>query len=128
MRFFPLILGCAALPAAALAQGAAPHTVTVQLSSFSFTPETLRLRAGEAIDLRLVNTASGGHNFAAPAFFAAARIDPADAAKVRGGKIEIGGRETVDVHLTVPAPGRYELHCSHPFHTAFGMRGSIEVQ
>lgn len=127
MRFKSPCLALAALPAFAFAQAPAPRTVPVELANFSFTPETLRLHAGETIDLRLTDTAGGGHDFAAPEFFAAARIDPADAAKVRQGKVEVHGGETVDVRLTVPAAGHYELHCSHPLHAAFGMRGGIDV-
>ena len=51
---------------------ARPASVEVRLSNFDFTPETIRLRAGEPVVLHLVNSARGGHNFSAPEFFAAA--------------------------------------------------------
>jgi uncharacterized cupredoxin-like copper-binding protein len=128
MRLATFILALAALPALAAARDDAPRrTVEVDLSSFSFAPETIRLRAGEPIKLHLVNTGGGGHNFAAPQFFAAAHVAPADAAKIAHGAIEVPGHESVDVALTAPAAGEYRLHCSHPLHAAFGMTGEIVV-
>jgi plastocyanin len=77
--------------------------------------------------LQLRNNSSGGHNFTAPAFFAAARLDPSSVGQVHNGKVEIPGRSTVQVRLT-PAAGRYPLKCSHTLHAAFGMKGSIIVR
>ena len=109
------------------AHAAQPAAVTVQLANFSFTPAQLNLRANTPTVLQLQNNASGGHNFSAPAFFAAARIDAASAALVRGGKIEIPGHSTVQVVLT-PAAGQFPLKCSHTLHSAFGMKGTIIVR
>jgi plastocyanin len=125
--FLPLVVAIAAAPAAAQPDWANAASVEVRLSSFSFDPSTLRLPHGEAIDLRLVNTGNGGHNFSAPQFFAAATVNPADAAKLRRGAIEVPGHQTVEVRLVVPAAGHYELRCTHPLHSSFGMRGAIEV-
>lgn len=105
---------------------AAPRTVEVDLASFSFTPSTIQLRAGEPIVLKLVNTGRGGHNFSAPEFFAAARLAPGQAA-VPGGAVEVPTRQTVEVRLT-PARGHYALRCTHTLHAMFGMRGAIEVR
>lgn len=113
------------LPSAAAAQGAGgARTVEVQLSNFDFTPSTINLRAGQPIVLHLVNNARGGHNFAAPQFFAAAT---GVSGPVRNGTIEVGGHQAVDVRVT-PARGHYRLHCSHTLHTAFGMSGEIVVE
>ena len=94
------------------------------LSNFDFTPSTIRLRAGEPVVLHLVNTAHGGHNFAAPEFFAAAS---GVSGPVTAGKVEVHGNQSVDVHVT-PARGHYHLRCTHTMHTAFGMSGEIEVE
>ena len=99
--------------------------VEVVLKSFSFTPSTLRLRAGVPVRLTLRDV-KGGHNFAAPGFFAAARIAPADAAKVAKGKVELRGGETVTIRL-IPAAGTYKLACTHFLHAGFGMKGTIVV-
>lgn len=110
-----------ALPTAAAAQ---PRTVGVRLSSFDFTPSTINLRAGEPVVLHLVNSGGGGHNFAAPQFFAAAR---AVSGPVRDGKVEVAGHQSVDITL-IPARGSYRLRCTHTLHTSFGMTGQIVVE
>ncbi len=119
-----------ALPVSAMAQepdwSTAP-TVTVTLSSFDYTPATIRLRAGEPVILRLVNTSSKGHDFTAPEFFAAAVVRPQDRALLAKGKIELGGRVAREVALR-PAAGRYRLRCTHFMHSAFGMKGEIVVE
>jgi len=113
-----VVLAC---PAAAQPEA---RTVEINLSNFDFTPSTIRLRAGEPIVLHLVNTAHGGHNFAAPEFFAAAS---GVSGPVTDGKVELHGEQSVDVRLT-PARGHYRLRCTHMMHTAFGMSGDIEVE
>jgi uncharacterized cupredoxin-like copper-binding protein len=123
-----LLLLLAALSSPLPAQDSAPAIVTVELSSFKFVPEMVELEHDKPYVLRLVNISGGGHNFAAKGFFAAARVDPADQPKVRGGRVEVGGGEQVDIHLTAPAPGTYKLRCSHFLHTPFGMTGQIVVR
>jgi uncharacterized cupredoxin-like copper-binding protein len=120
---FAFLAAISLTPAAA----AAPATTSVNLANFSFTPMTIQLRAGVPAVLRLRNTSSGGHSFTAPQFFAASRIQPQSAALVQKGKVEIPGGATVDIAL-IPAAGRYPLKCSHPFHAAFGMKGTIIVR
>jgi plastocyanin len=118
-----------ALPAAAGGQApdwAHAQRVEVQLSSFEFTPSTLHLHAGRAVVLHLVNTGSGGHDFTAPEFFAAAQIRPEDRRAVGKGSVEVRSRQSVDIAL-VPKAGNYALKCSHAFHKTFGMAGRIVV-
>ena len=117
---FPLAL-LAPLPA--FAQDA-PRTVEVRLSSFDFTPSAIALAAGRPVILHLVNSGSGGHNFSAPQFFAAATNV---SGPVRNGTVEVPGHQSVDVRLT-PSRGSYRLRCTHTMHTAFGMTGTITVE
>lgn len=104
------------------------QSLTVELSSFSFTPATLTLRQGARYRIRFVNIASGGHDFAASAFFAASTIAPADIGKVHNGKIGLRRGESVEVTLTPNQAGTYKVRCTHFMHSAFGMKGSIVVQ
>jgi uncharacterized cupredoxin-like copper-binding protein len=112
------------LAAPALAAAQSPRTVEVRLSSFDFTPNDIRLRAGEPVVLHLVNGGRGGHNFAAPEFFAAAS---GVSGPVSRGAVEVGSHGSADVRLT-PARGHYRLRCTHSLHTAFGMTGNITVE
>jgi plastocyanin len=125
MSRFRLLAFAFCLAPAAHAQApdwAHAQRVEVKLSSFDFTPSTLHLRAGHPVVLHLVNTGSGGHDFTAPAFFAAARLRNATGK----GSVEVGGHRSVDVAL-VPRAGNYPLKCSHAFHKTFGMTGRIVV-
>lgn len=115
-----------AAPASAQTDWADARAVEVRLSNFDFTPQEIRLTGGQPVVLRLVNSANGGHNFAAPQFFAAATVDPGSAARIERGRIEVGSGQTVEIRL-VPARGRYDLRCTHTLHTTFGMRGQITV-
>ncbi len=72
MRKLLLSLMLLAAPAASAQTNV--RTMDVQLSSFDYSPREIRLRAGEPLVLRLINISNGGHNFAAPGFFAAATI------------------------------------------------------
>jgi plastocyanin len=120
-----LILGSAAAPAAAPAWDQAEQ-VEIVLSNFAFTPKVLQLHQGRPYRLHFVNKGSGGHNFAAPKFFAAAEVDPADAATVANGTVELAKAGSNSVRL-VPAPGTYKVKCTHFMHSAFGMKGVINV-
>ena len=122
LLLIPLVLSAPA----AVAQNS-PRTVEVELSSFDYTPNVIRLRAGEPVVLRLVNDSGGGHNFAAPQFFAAASVAPGQNVPIRRGAIEVPSHSSVSVRLT-PARGRYRLRCTHTFHTMLGMTGRIVVE
>lgn len=121
-----IYLVSALLLGASIAAHAQPAVVTVQLSNFLFTPNSIQLRAGSQTTLRLQSASRGGHNFSAPEFFAAAKIDPGSAAYVRNGAVEVPGRGAVNITL-VPAAGTYRLKCTHTLHSAFGMKGRIQV-
>jgi plastocyanin len=101
--------------------------LSVTMENFKFTPNIVQLKAGVPAILHLINNASGGHNFTAPEFFAAAKIAPASQALVHNGVVEVPKHSSVDVALT-PAAGQYPLKCSHTLHAAFGMKGSIQVR
>ena len=110
------------------AEWGSARALTLQLSSFKFEPSEISMEHGVAYDLRLVNLSSGGHDFASKAFFAGAQVRPDDMAKVRDGRIEVGGGESVEVHLIAPAPGTYKIRCTHFMHSVFGMTGRIIVR
>ena len=120
-------LPLAALVACAAPALAQPVTTAVDLSNFKFTPAQIQLLANTPVILQLRNDSSGGHSFSAPAFFAAARVDPASAGLIREGQIQVPAHATVRVVLT-PAAGQYPLKCTHPFHSTFGMKGTIIVR
>lgn len=120
------VLVLAVPQAEAAKKTARTETVEVVLSDFAFRPATLVLHHDRSYRLVLVNKGSGAHNFSAPKFFSAARMDATSAGVVVKGGIEIGKGETRTLRL-VPAPGRYRLSCTHFLHAGFGMTGSVVV-
>ena len=139
MRVVAVLIASAALAACAsshpieprLAPASVDFTAAavqrVELSNFDFNPREIRLRAGRPYTLVLANVGSGGHDFAAPEFFAAAQVRASDAAMVASGKIEVAGGTSEQVHL-VPAAGEYDLVCTHTGHALLGMKGRIIVE
>ena len=121
-----------AMPIAVLgAQPATPQAstvVNVQLSNFKFTPPTIVLDHGRPYVLRLYNASSGGHDFAAPSFFAASSIAPADRRWVTEGEVDVPPGQVREIRLTAPTAGRYKLKCTHTFHKMLGMGGKIIVR
>jgi plastocyanin len=106
--------------------GRRAQPVDIILSDFAFTPQNVRLHHGQTYQLRFVNQGSGGQNFSAPEFFAAAQISAADAAAASGGKVELGKGQSRTVRL-IPAAGSYKMACTHFLHASYGMTGSITV-
>ncbi|MXO59202.1 copper-binding protein [Altererythrobacter salegens] len=100
--------------------------IEISLSNFAFAPSDIQLSAGKAYELVLTDTASGGHDFTAPEFFAAAKIKASDASKVASGQVELSGGQSVTIDL-VPTAGNYKLTCTHLGHVALGMSGTIKV-
>jgi len=104
------------------------ETIRVDMANYSFTPNTLQLRANTPYRLELRNTSHGDHSFSARQLFAVASVESADRAKIEDGEIEVDGGQTVDVTFTVPTPGTYQFHCTHFLHSAFGMKGEAVVR
>ena len=127
MRIFPLALAALALSVPVTA-AEVPTKVTVTLANFSFTPTDLHLHAGQSVTIHFVNEGSGGHDFTAPEFVAAATMDAANRAHVAGakGRVSLGKGESSDVTLT-PRAGTFKVHCSHFGHSALGMTGTVTV-
>jgi plastocyanin len=101
--------------------------VEIEMASFKYRPATIRLEHGRDYVLHFVNTASGGHDFTAQAFFDAARIAPEDRARLDKGSVGLAGGKEARIHLTAPAASHYKVHCSHFMHSTMGMTGEIVV-
>jgi len=127
MRFLPVIAAAIALSVPVTA-AELPAKVTVTMANFSYTPADLHLHAGHPVTIHFVNNGSGGHDFTAEEFFAAATMDAANRARVGGakGRVSLGKGEASDVTLT-PGAGTFKVHCSHFMHSTMGMTGKITV-
>jgi plastocyanin len=125
-----VLAACSGEPTGTAQRTAVPvadgKTITVELSSFAFNPEQIRLKTGVPIRLRLVNESDGGHNFSAPTFFAASSFVPRSSVSSNGA-VEVGSHQTVEIALVPEAPAAYPLECTHFLRSAFGMHGTVEV-
>lgn len=119
----PLVAAAVSFLSLAAAPVAAPVQV-INLNSYAYAPTPIRLAAGRAVTLQFVNRSGKGHDFTARRFFSSSRIL---AGRVDSGEVELGGGQSASVTL-IPAPGRYPVHCGHPFHKMLGMRAIILVQ
>ena len=119
MRFASLILALAVLLPLGAASPAPTH-LTVILSNYRFDPAPIRLRRGQPYVLHLVNRSGRGHNFVAPAFFAAAGAGR--------GKIDVPPGGGANVAIVAPAAGRYKVKCTHFTHAMRGMKSEIIVE
>ncbi len=125
MRLPLVALLLALSPGAGQAQDGA-QTVTIRLSNFAFQPEHLRLREGVPIHLRLVNASGGGHDFSAPALFAASTYFAGSGAPPEG-RIDVPGKATAEISFVPRRPGTYHVECTHFLHSLFGMTATIDV-
>lgn len=128
MRVVPITALALATLAVPSATAQAPAVVNVQLANYKFTPKTIVLDHGRPYVFRLHNPSGGGHDFTAPAFFAAAAVAPSDRRWVEGGEVEVPPGQVREIHLTAPGAGSYKLKCTHTFHKVFGMSGTIIVR
>jgi plastocyanin len=103
---------------------AQPAGVLVQLWSFGFAPDPIRLAAGKPVTLTFVNRSGVSHDFTAPGFFQHATVTTG---AVAGDEIELRPHETKVVTL-IPSAGTYQAHCSHFLHKQMGMSDLIVVE
>jgi uncharacterized cupredoxin-like copper-binding protein len=112
----------------AAAQSSQPPVISVDLSEYHISPPSIELKHGQSYVLRVTNTGHQAHALSARAFFASSTIATVDAGVVRNGSIEVAPGESADLGFVASAPGTYEAHCPHPFHSALGMKGQIVVR
>lgn len=119
------LAGAAALAlfVAAPAPAQPAQQYVIQVWSFGFAPQPIRLAAGRPVTLTFVNRSGSSHDFVAPGFFQHARIT-AGAAPMD--MIDLRPHETKSITL-IPARGSYQAHCSHFLHKQMGMSDNIIV-
>ena len=99
----------------------------VQLSTYDIQPVEIRLKAGEPVRLRFVNTTNQGLTFSAGDFFRSAQTRRRDAGVIRGGAVKVPPLSTRTVVL-VPRSGRYRAQGANFLHRLLGMSGRIIVE
>jgi uncharacterized cupredoxin-like copper-binding protein len=106
--------------------------VTVALSEYAFSPQTLEFRAGVPYRLRIENGGDVTHFFVSGAFF---RAIAAERLSGPSGEVELPYLESIalppgavrELSFVPVREGVYELKCTAPFHAVFGMTGEIRI-
>ena len=86
--------------------------VTVATDDLRFSPSTIKVKTGEAVNIDLVNSDDIVHDFTVPAFGIHVRLQP-------------GQRTTIGMQPA--AAGSYPFLCTVAGHAQAGMRGTIVV-
>jgi uncharacterized cupredoxin-like copper-binding protein len=108
------------------ASGGEPITVNVEMIDYKFQPDHLTLQHGQLYRLHLENHGKETHEFTAPTFFAAAKIENPDVLNRERSEIVMQPGDVKDLYLTPGPPGTYDLRCAD--HDWDGMTGGITVQ
>jgi plastocyanin len=116
------IVAALALSLAAPAAAQPAPQMVIQVWSFGFAPNPIRLAAGRPVTLTFVNRSGSSHDFTAPGFFQHARI----LSGPRDDEVELGPHQTRSITL-IPERGTYQAHCSHFLHKQMGMSDAILV-
>jgi len=103
-----------------------PKTVTVTMIDYRFQPDHLAFQHGVHYRLHLENHGKETHEFTAPVFFAAAKIDNPGVLNSDRSEVVVQPGEAKDLLFTPGKPGTYDLRCAD--HDWNGMTGGIKVE
>jgi uncharacterized cupredoxin-like copper-binding protein len=103
-----------------------PVLLQVVLIDYRFVPDHLTFEHGVYYQLHLENHGKETHEFTAPTFFAAARVDNPEVLNREHAEVLMQPGDVKDVFLTAPNPGTYDLRCED--HDWYGMVGGITVK
>ncbi len=120
-----LTLIAVATPAIA-APAPRPTTVAVRMQDRKFTPQIVRMKAGQPTRLLLINRDRTEHDFYAPTFFGAARMDPRDVGALSKNRVNVRSGDTRVITVT-PRAGHYDVKSTKALDVASGMQGQILV-
>ncbi|NMF88359.1 cupredoxin domain-containing protein [Aromatoleum petrolei] len=115
----------------------AMETITVELTEHSFTPQDLKLKAGQPYRLVIKNAGQKDHYYTAAEFFKSVAWRKVQTPKPNGGEIKApyftaveayknGG--TVELFFVTVNKGEFEVVCTIDDHKDQGMHGSIVVE
>lgn len=112
-----LLSSCAGLqPEVTVSPGGGEKVLAVKASSFKFEPNNIKAYTGEVILLKIEDVSGSGHNFT---------IKNPQGQVIQSADLPAG--KVTDVRVTLSEKGVYDFYCDKPFHSAFGMKGRIEV-
>lgn len=88
------------------------RVVAVEAGDVYFRPDTIRVRAGEPVNITVTNVGNAFHDFTVTDL---------------GVMIDVPAGTTATGGLTVYEPGEYAYECTVPGHAAAGMTGTLVI-
>jgi plastocyanin len=116
----------AAAPALAAPAPVKPQIVPVRMQDRTFRPQVIRMKGGVPTRIVLTNRDRTAHDFYAPDFFNAARINGRGVGALDKNRLTVRSGETRAITV-IPRPGHYDLKSSKALDVASGMQGQILV-
>jgi len=109
------------------------QTVSMELSEFSYTPDTLTFRRGQPYALELTNTGSVAHRFVARTFFRSIAVKGIRYADAEAGypileAVSLQPQETKTLYFVPVIQGDFHLACDQPLHATLGMAGRLVIE
>lgn len=107
--------------------------VSVRLDEFSFQPDRMSFGQGKPYRLMLDNVGTRAHTFTSEGFFKAIAVrrvtTPQTVIQTPAlVNLEVPPGETFVVEFVPVQAGTFDLKCSEPLHSSFGMTGSITIR
>jgi uncharacterized cupredoxin-like copper-binding protein len=124
---FCLVIFAAIAPAlAADTDWSKAQTITLVMSEYKFTPDTLTFQRGVAYRLRLINRGKEMHELDGPQFYAAISVGNPEILVHSGLEVDVEPGKSQDLLFVPLQAGSYAVDCDD--HEAFGMTGNFTVQ
>jgi len=113
-----LFAGCASTPTSyAVPGGPGEKVVSIEASSFAFTPNRITAPAGSQLLLTVKNSAGIDHN-----------LTIEDAADKHLLELALPAGATVSAGIRLDRKGEYRIYCNKPLHQTFGMKGVLVIE
>ena len=116
----------AAAPAPTAQEWSKATVITVVLTEYNFTPNTLTFTRDLPYRLHLENRGKELHEFTAPEFFKAVALANPEVLILEGREVVLHPGEQKDIYLVPRRAGHYSLTCAD--HDWAGMTGEISVK
>jgi len=110
------------------------ETVTVVMSDYAYTPQSLVFRQDRPVKLVIENRGSQKHYFTAEAFFqaiATRKVQSNSDGEIKApyfSAIEVYPGRSLDLYFVPVTAGRYPLHCTIAGHADLGMTGELRIE
>ena len=108
----------------AACSGSSPTNITVTLTDYAFTPNTITVPTGKVITVNLINKGVP-HDFTILSTPVTGTYDPTKTTVIY--TLPVDGVSNATGKFTAPAPGTYQIICTKPGHFEEGMEAKLVV-